>query len=185
LFHGVENFRRVSFGGRFVPDFGDAPVRPDQKRRAHDPQERFAKELLYPPRAISLNGLEFRVAQQREVQIVFSGEFSLSLHGIAATTQDYRAEFVELRFGVAKLGRFVDSTRGERFGEKIQDYSPAAQTRESNLLPIGCLQFKVRSFVAHLEHFGFTPDFFSLNSWISCQQSFQNFVDELRIRAAT
>jgi hypothetical protein len=84
----------------------------------------------------------------------------LSLHGIGATPQDNRAEFVELRFGVAKLGRFVDSTRSERFGEKIQDYRLAAQARESNLLPISRLQLKVWSFVAHLEHFRFTPEFF-------------------------
>ena len=81
----------MAFGWRFVPDFCDAAVRPDQKRGAHDAEERFAKELLHAPRAIGFNGLEFGIAQHREIQIIFGGEFSLGFHAIAAAAQDDRA----------------------------------------------------------------------------------------------
>jgi hypothetical protein len=67
LFHGVEDFGGVALGGRFVPDFGDAAVGPDQERGTHDPEEGFAEELLHAPRAISFDGLEFRIAQYREI----------------------------------------------------------------------------------------------------------------------
>lgn len=67
MFDGGEDFGGVAFGWRLVPDFGDAAVRPDQKRGAHDPEERFAEELLHAPRAISFDGLEFRIAQYREI----------------------------------------------------------------------------------------------------------------------
>jgi len=80
----------MSFGWRFVPNFSNAAVGSDQKRGAHDSEERFAQELLHPPRAISFDRLEFGIAQKREVQIIFGSEFGLSLHGIAATAQDHR-----------------------------------------------------------------------------------------------
>jgi hypothetical protein len=88
LFDGFEDFRGVALGWRLVPDSGDAAVRSDQKRGAHDSQERFAQELLHPPRAIGFDGFEFRVTQQRKIQIVLGGELSLSFHCVAATAQD-------------------------------------------------------------------------------------------------
>ncbi len=54
----------MAFRWRFVPDFGNAPVRTDQKRGAHDAEKRLAEELLHSPRAVSFNGFEFRIAQQ-------------------------------------------------------------------------------------------------------------------------
>ena len=117
----------MAFGRRLVPDFGDAAVRADQKRGAHNAEERFAEELLHAPRAITFDGLEFGVAQHGEIQIIFGGEFSLSFEGITAAAQDNGAKFVELRFGVAKLGRFVNSTRGESFREKIENHGFAAK----------------------------------------------------------
>jgi len=159
LLHGSENFGRMSFGWRFIPNFSDAAIRPDQKRGAHDSQERFAEELLHPSRSISFDGLEFRIAQQGKIQIVLGREFGLSFHFIAAAAQYDRGEFVELRFGVAKLGRFVDSTRGERLGKKIEHHRLAAQAGKRDLLPVVRLQPEIRGFVARLEHFLFAPNF--------------------------
>jgi len=67
LLRSFEDFGGVALGGRFVPDFGDAAVRPDQERGTHDPEEGFAKELLHAPCAVRFNGLEFRIAQYREI----------------------------------------------------------------------------------------------------------------------
>jgi hypothetical protein len=119
LFYCLENFGGVALGWRLVPDFGYAAVGADQKRGAHDSQKRLAEELLHASRAISFNGLEFRIAQEREIQIIFGGEFALSLHFIATAAEDDGAELVKFWFGVAKLGRFVNSTRGKRLREKI------------------------------------------------------------------
>ena len=88
LFDGFEDFGGVAFGGRFVPDFGDAAVRSDQKSGAHDPEVRFAKKLLHSPCAIGFDRFEFLVAQHREIQTIFGAEFSLCFDAIAAATQD-------------------------------------------------------------------------------------------------
>ena len=88
----------------------------------------------------------------------------MSVDAITAAPQDDCAQLIKLRFGVAKLGRFVDSTRSEGFGEKIEDYGFAAQVGKSYLVAIGGLQPKIRSCVAHLEHFLFTPNFFPRRS---------------------
>ena len=81
----------MALGWRFVPNFGDAAIRTDQKRGTHDSEEGFAEKLLHAPRAVSFNGLEFGIAQYREIQIIFGGEFSLSFHTIGAAPQDYCA----------------------------------------------------------------------------------------------
>jgi hypothetical protein len=88
LLYGFEDFGGVALGGRFVPDFGDAAVRTDQKCGAHNSEEGFAEKLLHAPSAVSLDGLEFGIAQHGEIQIVFGSEFRLSFHTIAAAAQD-------------------------------------------------------------------------------------------------
>lgn len=143
----------MPLGWRLVPDFGDAPVWADQKSGPHNSQKRFAQKLLHPPSAISFDGLEPRIAQQREIQIVFRSEFRLSFHCVAAAAKDDRAQFIELRFGVTKLGRFGRSTRSQRLREKIKHHGFAAKPGKCDLLPIGCGQPKIGSFVACLEHF--------------------------------
>lgn len=91
LLYGCENFRRVSLGRRFIPNPGEASIRSNQKCGTHDSQEGFAEKLLHAPRAIGLDGLEVRIAEQREIQFVFGREFGLSLHFIGAAAQDDRA----------------------------------------------------------------------------------------------
>ena len=76
-FTASQDFGRMALGRRFVPNFGDAAVGTDQERGAHDAQKRFAQELLHAPRAVGFDGLEFGIAQQRKVQIIFGGEFGL------------------------------------------------------------------------------------------------------------
>ena len=49
-------------------------------------------------------------------------EFRLRFHRISAAAQARRIFCFELLDGVAKLGRFVDSTGSKRFGEEIQDF---------------------------------------------------------------
>jgi hypothetical protein len=91
LLYGCEHFWRVSLGRRFVPNPGDASIRTNQKCGAHDSQEGFAEKLLHAPRAVCLDGLEVRIAEQREIQFVFGRELGLSLHFISAAAQDDRA----------------------------------------------------------------------------------------------
>ena len=81
----------MSFRWRFVPNLRDAAVRTDQERGAHDSQKRFPQKLLHPPRTVGFDGLELRIAQQGEIQIVFGGEFGLRLQVIAAAAQENRA----------------------------------------------------------------------------------------------
>jgi hypothetical protein len=160
LLDGVENFGGVAFRGRLVPDFGDAPVRADQKRGPHDSEERFAEELLHSPRAVGFDGLEFGITQQRKIQIVLGREFGLSFHLVAAAAKDDGVEFIELRFGVAKLGRFVDSTGSERFRKEIEDDWLAAEAGESDLVSVSGQQPEVRRFLSYFGHFRFTPELF-------------------------
>lgn len=101
----------MAFGWGFIPDFGDAPIRADQKGGAHDSEERFAEELLHAPCAIGFDGVEFGITQYRKIQIVLGGEFGLRFYFIAAAAENNGVELIELWFSVAKLGRFVDSTR--------------------------------------------------------------------------
>ena len=134
------------------PDLGDAPIPSDDKRAAHDAQKRFAEKLLHAPRVVGFDGLELRIAQQREVEVEFRGELCLRRHAIGAAAQDDRASLIELWFGVAKLGRFVDSTGSVGFGIEIENQVPPAIIRERDDFAVIGLYAKAWSLVAFFQH---------------------------------
>ena len=112
----------VAFGLNLVPNFRHASVAPNQKCGPDDAEERFPEELLHPARAISLNGREFRIAQKREIELIFRRELRLRIHAVRAAAQDDSVSLIEIRFCVAKLGRFVDSTRGESLRKEVEHH---------------------------------------------------------------
>jgi hypothetical protein len=87
-------------------------------------------------------------------------EFGLSIDFVAAAAQDDCVKFVELPFGVTKLGRFIDSTGSERLREKIEHHRLAAEAGERDLVSLRIWQPEIGSLIANLEHFPFAPDGF-------------------------
>ena len=83
-----EDFSGVALCGDFLPDLADYSVRADPERHAHDSERRFSEESFHPPGAVGLNYVEFRIGEQRKIQVVLGLEFCLSLNGIAAATDD-------------------------------------------------------------------------------------------------
>jgi len=120
----------VAFRFYIVPDVLDFSVRADQERAAHDSQERFAEKFLHPARPVSLNHLEFRIAQQRKIQLVLFLEAGLGLHGIGAGAQDRYIDLFKLFLCVTKLGRFDRSTGCVRLREEKQDHALPAKIRQ-------------------------------------------------------
>jgi len=147
----------VTFRRGLVPDFRDAPVRADQVRGTHNAQERLAEELLHPARAISANSFEFGVAEQREIELVLRRELRLGLHGVPAAAQDHGSRFVKFRLGVTKLGRFVDSTGGQRPGKEIQHNGFSAKADKADLAAALVRQAELRSFISYFQHLRFSP----------------------------
>lgn len=139
-----ENFGGVPFGAGLVPDVAYFCVRPNPVRHAHDSEERFAEETLHAPRAVDLDGVEIRIRKQRKIQIVLGLEFRLLLDGIRAATQNYGVQLVEFFLRVAKLGRFIRSTRRQRLGKKEEDHVFSAQIRQGNFLAVIGGQFEFR-----------------------------------------
>ena len=120
----------MAFRFYIVPDVLDFSVRADQERAAHDSQERFAEKFLHPARPVSLNHLEFRIAQQRKIQLVLFLEAGLGLHWIGAGPQDRYINLFKLFLCVTKLGRFDRSTGGVRLREEKQDDTLTAKIRQ-------------------------------------------------------
>lgn len=149
---GFEHLRRVPLGVNVFPHLDNFPVRADQKRAAHDSQIGFPEKRFHASYTISFNSLKCGIAQERKIQLLFCLEIRLGLHGIATAAENYRAGLVELCFGVAKLGRFADSTGSLRLGEKVKHHGLAAQFGERDFAAIVGRQTKLRCFVSHF-HF--------------------------------
>ena len=115
---GRQNFRRVPLGRHFVPDFADGSIRADPESHAHDSQKRFSEKTFHAPRAVGFDYAKFRVRQQRKIEFVLGLEIRLRRDGIRAAADHGRVEFLELREGVTKLGRFVGSTGSIGLREK-------------------------------------------------------------------
>jgi hypothetical protein len=111
----------VAFGRDVVPQSANSAVLADPERHAHDAEERFAEEGFHAPRAVGLDDFEFRVGEQREIQLVLGLELRLCFNGVAATTDDRGIQLLELVGGVAKLGRFIRSTGRVGFREEIEN----------------------------------------------------------------
>ena len=132
----LKHFGRVAFRVRLLPHVAYFRVRPNPVGHAHDSEKRFPQKTFHAPRAVDFDRVEVRIRKQRKIQIVFGLEFRLLLHGVRAASQDHRIQLFEFFLGVAKLGRFIRSTRRERLGKKEEDHIFAAEIRERHLLAV-------------------------------------------------
>ena len=117
----------MAFGFDGVPDFLDFSIGADQKTAADDSLEHAAHEFLAAPRAVGRDHLVRGIAEQREIELPLVAEILQGLHWIGAGSEDGDTQLIELRFCVAKLGRFDCSTRGIRFGEKEEQDAAALE----------------------------------------------------------
>lgn len=123
----------------FVPHVPDFPVFADPVGHAHDAEKRLAQEAFHSPRAVSFDHFEFPVRQQRKVQVVLLPEFPEKLLTVAAAAEDCRVQLLEFPFCVAKLGRFIRSTRRHCLGEKVEhDILSAILGERDFFAVIGC-----------------------------------------------
>src|SRR5712692_4595527 len=143
----------VAFRLHVVPDVLNFAVRANQKRAAHNSQKRFAEEFLHPPRPVSFDHFEFRIAQQRKIQLVLFLKARLRFHRVAAGPQDHYVQLFELFLRVAKLGRFHRSTRSIRLRKEKQQHPFPAKLGQRDVLAVVALHPEVRSLIANFQHF--------------------------------
>ena len=110
----------------FVPDVPDFSVLANPVSHAHDAEKGPAQKTLHPARAVSFDDFELFVRQQRKIQVVLLLEFRKQLLAVGAAAQNRGIRPFEFPLRVAKLGRFVRSTRRQRLREKIEDHVLAA-----------------------------------------------------------
>jgi hypothetical protein len=122
-----ENFGGVAFGFDEWPEGFDFAGFADEEGTADDAHEGAAHELFFLPGAEFLNGFVGGIAEQREIELVFSLERRESFDGIGAHAEDGDAELVEFLFCVTKLGRFYRSTSGVGFGVEEQEDTAASE----------------------------------------------------------
>jgi len=90
---------------------------------------------------------------------MFDLELRLRFHIVPAASQDGRVQLLEFLDCVTKLGRFVDSTGGIRFGIEVKNKILPAIILQRNSLPVVRRYRKFRSFVAFFQHVGLFPLF--------------------------
>ena len=117
-----------------VPDVFEFAVGADEKRASYDAKERTAKKFLHAARAVGLDGLEIRIAEEIEVEFLLGFETCLGFDGVAAHAEDDHANFIELLFCVAKLGRLNASARGVGLRIEEQHHAFAAEVGERNIV---------------------------------------------------
>src|SRR6202007_2030857 len=102
----------------------------------------------------------------RSRETIFPGNFSsaarrtpqlprtlrLPFHRISAAAQDRRIFCLELLNGVAKLGRFVDSTGSIRFGIEKQNHVLSTILRERHFFTVVGRYLEGRRLVAFFQH---------------------------------
>jgi hypothetical protein len=137
----------VAFRSCILPDFFDFSVRANQAGTADNPQKILSQKTFHAARAVGFDHFEIRVAEEREVELVFGFEFGQDVLGIRAAAQDDGIELVELRLGVAKLGRFVRSTGCESLGVEKQHHVPPMKLGEGNFRAVVRGQAEGRRFV--------------------------------------
>ena len=173
---------RVPRGFRLGPHLSDPPVRADQQRAAHDPQERFSQETASCAARRTLRSPEIADRSAAGSSVCTCMRISPAVHAVRAAAQNHRSALVELRFGVAKFRGFVDASRRQRLGKKIQHHGLAAQ--------IGKRDFACRPRVGKPEIRRLSPSCsivvspFAMLAVAIRQQSFQCFVHHLRIGLA-
>jgi len=103
-----------------VPDFFDFPIWGDKDAAADNPFVGPAHEFLRAPEAIGFDHFVVGVAEKREVKLVLPLKTSQCLNGVRANSKYFHFQFLELLFGVTKLGRFNRSTGSVRLGKEIK-----------------------------------------------------------------
>ena len=113
-----------------VPHLLNLAVGSDQEGAPHDPLKGAAHEFLHAPDAVGFEHFVVGIAEQREIKFLFRPEFGEVLFWVATSTQDQHADFVEVLFCVAKLGRFGCSTGCIGLREEKEDDTSSAKIRE-------------------------------------------------------
>lgn len=148
----LQYFSGVILGAGFFPHAFDVAIGADEERAAHDAEKRLAEELLHAARAVGFDGLEFRVAEQREIDFEALLELEHGVLRIAAAAENGRVGLIELLFRVAKLGRFADSTAGVGLDEEIEHHALAAKIAQRHLPALRIRQAKFRRGITHPWH---------------------------------
>ena len=143
-----KNFGGMALGLYAVPDFFGLSVRPDEEGAAGDAHERSAHEFFYSPSTVGFDRFVFRIAQQREIELLLFLESRLCFHGIGAYPKDNHTQLIELRFGVTKLGRFDRSTGCIGFWKEKKEHALASEVFERDFSVLICLELKIGSLVA-------------------------------------
>jgi hypothetical protein len=144
----VKDLGGVALGRGLLPDFSHLSVWADEAGTADNPQKILSEKTFHAAGPVGLNGLEFRVAQEREVQLVLGAEFDHGVRRIRRTAEHDGVELFELCLGVTKLGRFGGSTGRESLGKEIKQNEFAAEIGKRRLRAVVGCQAEVRSFVA-------------------------------------
>jgi hypothetical protein len=140
----------MAFGFDQGPDVFDFSGFADEEGAADDAHEGAAHELFFLPGSELLDGFVGGIAEQKEIEILLGLEGGLGIDGIGAHAEDGDAEFVEVIFCVAKLGRFNGSTGGVGFGiEKEEDALAGEVFQRDGLVLVG-FQVEGGSFGADL-----------------------------------
>lgn len=126
----------MALGIDLFPDSLDFSFRTNPVRHAHDSQKRFSEEGLHPARAIGFNHLEFRIAQEREIQFELGPELGLKVNRVSATAQDDGIGLIESLLCVAKLGRFMRSAGCHCLGEEKKNDVLSLQVGQGNFLAV-------------------------------------------------
>jgi hypothetical protein len=79
-------------------------------------------------------------------------EFGLIFRRVRAASHDGGVQLFKVLDGVAKLGRFVDSTGSVGFGIEIENQVPPAIIRERDDFAVISLYAKAWSLVAFFQH---------------------------------
>ena len=148
----LEDFGGVAFGFDGGPDSFDFAGFADEKRAADDAHEFASHELLLLPGAVGFESFVLGVTEQRKIELVLCLEQGLGFDRIGARAEDGHFEFVELLFGVAKLGRFDDSTGGVGFGEEEKEDAFALEILKRDSFVFVGSEAQGWCFVAGLEH---------------------------------
>src|SRR5580698_9138469 len=139
-------------GDYAIPNLHDLAVRADPEGGAHNSHKGLAQKTLHAPRAVRFDHFEFRVGQQREIQIQLLAEFRLRLDVVRAHSSNFRVLRLEIRDHVAEAVRFVNASRSVGLRIKIQNQMFAAIVGERYLAPVVRQHFKMRCLIAFFQH---------------------------------
>lgn len=169
----------MSFRGYLIPHFPNLSVVSDPERHPDDPKEGLPEKRFHPPCAVRFDHLEVRIGEKREIQPVFGFELRLGFDSVTAATNHRRIQLVETAHRVAKLGRFVRSTRRVGLGKEVEDQVFATKIVERNRAPVVSRGMERRGPITFLEHL-----FVSGHIPVLRQKSAKDFIHELRIGLA-